>query len=38
MQFDRAKLKAVILYTCAKCEASKLGAVKLNKVLYYGDI
>lgn len=38
MQFDRAKLKAVILYTCSKCEASQLGAVKLHKVLYYADM
>jgi Protein of unknown function (DUF4065) len=38
MQFDRAKLKAVILYTCAKCAASQLGAVKLHKVLYFSDM
>jgi len=38
MQFDRAKLRAVILYTCVKCDASKLGAVKLHKVLYYSDM
>lgn len=38
MQFDRAKLKAVILYTCQKCESAQLGAVKLNKVLYFGDM
>jgi hypothetical protein len=38
MQFDRAKLKAVILYTCSKCEASQLGSVKLHKVLYYADM
>ena len=38
MQFDRAKLKAVILYTCSACDPSKLGAVKLHKVLYYADM
>ncbi len=38
MQFDRAKLKAVILYTCSKCDSSDLGAVKLHKVLYYADM
>ena len=38
MQFDRAKLKAVILYVCANCEPSKLGAVKLHKVLYFSDM
>ena len=38
MQFDRGKLKAVILYTCAKCDSSLLGAVKLHKVLYFADM
>jgi Protein of unknown function (DUF4065) len=38
VQFDRAKLKAVILYACARCDVSKLGAVKLHKVLYYADM
>jgi Protein of unknown function (DUF4065) len=38
MQFDRAKLKAVILYTCRKCPPSRLGAVKLHKVLYFFDM
>jgi Antitoxin SocA-like, Panacea domain len=38
VQFDRAKLKAAILYTCQKCEAGQLGAVKLNKVLYFADM
>jgi Protein of unknown function (DUF4065) len=38
MQFDREKYKAVILYTCVKCEAHQLGAVKLHKVLYYADM
>lgn len=38
MQFDRAKLKAAILYTCKKCEARDLGAVKLHKVLYFTDM
>jgi hypothetical protein len=38
MQFDRAKLKAVVLHTCAKCETDRLGAVKLHKVLYFLDM
>ncbi len=38
MQFDRAKLKAAILYTCSKCEAAQLGSVKLHKVLYFADM
>src|ERR1700685_3085943 len=38
MQFDRAKLKAVILYACANCETSQMGAVKLHKVLYFADM
>jgi len=38
MQFDRAKLKAAILYTCGRCEAHQLGSVKLHKVLYYADM
>jgi hypothetical protein len=38
VQFDRAKLKTVILYTCAKCEPMKPGIVKLHRVLYYADM
>ena len=38
MQYDRAKLRAVILYACSSCEPSELGAVKLHKVLYYTDM
>jgi len=38
MQFDRVKLKTVILYTCVKCNSSDLGAVKLHKVLYFADM
>ena len=38
MQFDRAKLKAAILYICSQCERSQLGAVKLHKALYYADM
>jgi hypothetical protein len=38
MQFDRAKLKAVILFTCSRCDPSRLGAVKLHKVLYFFDM
>jgi hypothetical protein len=38
MQFDRAKLKTVILFACAGCNPSELGAVKLHKVLYFADM
>ena len=38
MQFDRAKLKAVILRTCQACPPDRLGAVKLHKVLYFLDM
>src|SRR5687768_6531005 len=38
MQFDRNKLKAVVLYTCTRCDPTRLGAVKLHKVLYFADM
>jgi hypothetical protein len=38
MQFDRSKLKAVILRACRGCESSQLGAVKLHKILYFSDM
>jgi peptide deformylase len=38
MQFDRTKLRTVVLYTCARCDPTKLGAVKLHKVLYFTDM
>jgi hypothetical protein len=38
MQFDRAKLKDVVLYACSACDPSRMGAVKLNKVLYFADM
>ncbi len=38
MQFNRSKLKAVILHTCESCPPDQLGAVKLNKVLYFSDM
>lgn len=38
MQFDRAKLKALILRAAEKCESSQLGAVKLHKVAYFADM
>ncbi|HXW23418.1 MAG TPA: Panacea domain-containing protein [Xanthobacteraceae bacterium] len=38
MQYDRAKLKTVILYACLKCGPAQLGAVKLHKVLYFTDM
>jgi len=38
MQFDRDKMRAVILRACHSCNVEDLGAVKLNKVLYYFDM
>jgi hypothetical protein len=38
MQFDRLKFKDAVLYICHKCDRSRLGAVKLNKVLYFTDM
>lgn len=38
MQFDREKMRAVILRACHSCDPHELGAVKLNKVLYYLDM
>ena len=38
MQFDLAKLKDAVLYACSRCEPSRLGAVKLHKVLYFADM
>lgn len=37
-QFDREKFKALVHYVCATCPADQLGAVKLNKVLYFSDM
>jgi Protein of unknown function (DUF4065) len=38
MQFDRSKLRAVILNICGLCPREMLGAVKLHKVLYFLDM
>lgn len=38
MQLDRDKMRAVILRACHTCAPDDLGAVKLNKVLYYFDM
>jgi Protein of unknown function (DUF4065) len=38
MQFNREKMRAVILHACHSCDPDELGAVKLNKVLYYLDM
>lgn len=38
MQFDRKKMRAVILRAARSCAPSDLGAVKLNKVLYFLDM
>ena len=38
VQFNRDKMRAVILRACHSCAPEDLGAVKLNKVLYYPDM
>ena len=38
VQFDRDKLKAVILHLCRTVPAERLGAVKLHKTLYFTDM
>lgn len=37
-QFNREKMRAVILRVCHTCAAEDVGAVKLHKVLYYLDM
>ncbi|MEM6827693.1 MAG: Panacea domain-containing protein [Pseudomonadota bacterium] len=38
MQFDRGKMREVLLRTFSTCEPADLGAVKLNKILYFTDM
>jgi hypothetical protein len=38
LQFNKDKMRAVILRTCHACRTEDLGAVKFNKVLYYLDM
>src|SRR5438874_6123820 len=38
VQFDRMKFKELILFICRNCEPSRLGAVKLHKILYLADM
>ena len=38
MAFEREKLKALVLHVCSECDLSRLGAVKLHKVLYFVDM
>jgi Protein of unknown function (DUF4065) len=38
LQFNKAKFKQLVLYICANCSPDQLGAVKLNKVLYFADM
>ncbi|WOE75410.1 Panacea domain-containing protein [Alterisphingorhabdus coralli] len=38
IQFDRNKMRAVILHVCHACSPDDLGAVKLHKVLYFLDM
>jgi len=37
MQLDRQKFKALFLYICSKADASTLGSIKLNKILWLTD-
>jgi Protein of unknown function (DUF4065) len=38
VQFDRAKFKELILLVCRSCDPSRLGAVKLHKILYLSEM
>jgi len=38
VKYNRDKMRAVILRVCHSCNPSDLGAVKLNKVLYFLDM
>ena len=38
IQFNRAKFMELVLYICAVVDPQRLGAVKLNKVLYFADM
>src|SRR5690349_3359577 len=38
MQFDRQKLKEALHFVIRNCRPENLGAVKINKVLYYADM
>lgn len=38
IRFNPEKFKDVVHYVCSKCESSRLGAVKLHKVLYFSDM
>ena len=38
MQFDPQKLREAVLYVVSRSRPDELGAVKLNKVLYYADM
>ena len=39
MKFNKEKFKTLVHYICARCiDPTKLGATKLNKILWYSDI
>lgn len=38
MQFDKAKLNALIMYACSKTDPACLGLVKMHKILYFSDM
>lgn len=38
IQFDRQKFKAVVQYVCGSPSATRLGKVKLNKIIYFADM
>ena len=38
MNFDRSRFKSLVHYICTKCpDPTKLGATKLNKILWFSD-
>ena len=38
VRLDRDKLRAAVLHVVQSCPPDRLGAVKLHKVLFYGDM
>ena len=38
IEFNRTKLRDVVLYVCDNCNPSELGNVKLHKILYFSDM
>jgi hypothetical protein len=38
MEFNKEKMKSLVLFICEKAPRRLLGAIKLNKILYYSDM